>query len=300
VAAIAAAAVAVPGCSWGQARFDTPEAAAGAFVDAIRAEDTDELHHILGRGADEIISSGDEVADQQARGKFLQAYDEKNALVSETDESVVLEVGKDAWPMPIPIVERWGSWRFDTRSGKEEILNRRIGRNELSVQEVCRAFVDAQREYKSQDRNGDGVLEFAQKLISDEGQKNGLYWETNEGEPPSPMGPLVAEAVEEGYGRDQSKTGERRPYHGYHFKLLKAQGKNAPGGAREYSVDGRLTEGFAVVAWPAEYGNSGVMTFLVSHQGVLYEQDLGRRSARIASAMNTFDPDADWEPCGAS
>jgi len=297
LAMMIAASVAAPGCSWQQARFDTPELAVAALVQAVRTDDADELRHILGGGAKEIMSSGDEVADRQAREDFLQSYDQKNALVTEEEGNVVLEVGQDGWPMPIPIVERGGSWRFDTRSGKEEILNRRIGRNELSVQEVCLAFVDAQREYMSQDRNGDGVREYAQKLISDEGKRNGLYWKTNEGEPPSPMGPLVADAVAEGYGRSDNTTGERRPYHGYHFKLLKAQGKHAPGGARSYSVDGRLTEGFAVVAWPAEYGNSGVMTFLVSHQGILYERDLGRRTARVASAMNEFDPDADWTPC---
>lgn len=299
-AAIVAAAVAVPGCTWQQARFDTPDDAAGAFVQAVRTEDADELQRILGPGGGEIMSSGDDVADRRMRETFLAAYDKKNALVAEADGSMVMEIGEDDWPMPIPIVERGRSWRFDTRRGKEEILNRRIGRNELSVQEVCLAFVDAQREYVAHDHNGDGVREYAQKLISDEGQKNGLYWETSEGEPPSPMGPLVAEAVEEGYGRSQPTTGERRPYHGYYFKLLKKQGKHAPGGAQDYCVDGRMTGGFAVIAWPAEYDNSGVMTFLVSHQGLVYERDLGRPSARIASAMSEFDPDDTWKPCAVT
>lgn len=282
------------GCGLQQERYVSPEAAAQALVAAVRSEDDEQVARVLGRGAKEVIRSGDQVADREALDRFLQAYDEKSAIVAEPDGSMTLQVGQDDWPMPIPIVERRGSWRFDTRGGKEEILNRRIGRNELSVREVCLAFVDAQREYISVDRNGDGVPEYAQKLISDVGQRNGLYWETAENEPPSPMGPLVAEAAEEGYGRQTAGEGQRRPYHGYYFKLLKSQGPHAPGGTKDYVVDGRMTEGFAVIAWPAEYGNSGIMTFLVSHQGVVYERDFGRRTDRLAPAITTFDPDPDW------
>ncbi len=282
------------GCSLRQEKFSTPDEAAQAFVLAVRSENPEEIHRVLGRGAEEIVSSGDEVADRQMREKFLKAYDEKNALVAEPDGSMTLEIGRDDWPMPIPLVKRMGSWRFDTRRGKEEILNRRIGRNELSIQQVCLALVDAQREYAAVDRNGDGVPEYAQKVISDPGQKNGLYWETAANEPPSPMGPQVAEAAEEGYGAAKDERGSRRPFHGYYFKLLKSQGPNAPGGDRDYITNGRMSEGFAVVAWPAEYGNSGVMTFLVSHHGVVYEQDLGRNTDRVASSMSVFDPDSRW------
>ena len=283
-----------PGCGLRQERFATPEEAARALVVAVRSENSEEVGRILGRGGKEVVSSGDEVADRQTRQRFLTAYDEKNSLVAEPDGSVTLQVGQDDWPMPIPIVNTKDSWRFDTARGKDEILNRRIGRNELSVQQVCLALVDAQREYIATDRNGDGVPEYAQKLISDPGQKNGLYWETSADEPPSPAGPLVADAAEEGYGQRKNEGGQRRPFHGYYFKLLKSQGPNAPGGAREYVVNGRMTEGFALVAWPAQYGNSGVMTFLVSHQGVVYERDLGRRTERIASSITSFDPDPGW------
>jgi len=278
-----------------QQGFHTPEEAAQELVRAARSQDVEEVHRILGREAEEIVSSGDDVADRQAREKFLNAYDEKNSLVAEADGSMTLQVGHDDWPMPIPIVEQRGSWRFDTRRGKDEILNRRIGRNELSIRQVCLAIVDAQREYVTKDHNGDGVLEYAQKIISDPGQRNGLYWETGPQEPPSPLGPLVAEAAEEGYGTTSNQSGKRRPFHGYYFKLLKSQGPNAPGGSRDYMVNGRLTEGFAVVAWPAEYDNSGVMTFLTSHHGIVYEQNLGRRTERIASSMSALDPDSGWE-----
>jgi hypothetical protein len=285
----------VSGCSLQQERFSTSEEAAGALIAAAQAEQTDEVRRILGRGADDVLSSGDEVADRQARDRFLSAYEEKHSLVSEPDGSMTLQVGQDDWPLPIPIVQHWGSWRFDTRRGKEEILNRRIGRNELAVQQVCLAIIDVQREYVADDRNGDGVLEYSQKFISDPGQKNGLYWESGPGEPSSPLGPLVADAVEEGYGAAGQQHGKRRPYYGYYFKLLTSQGPNAPGGDHDYFKNGKMTEGFAVVAWPALYGNSGVMTFLVSHHGVVYQQNLGRRTERIASSMTKFDPDPLWE-----
>jgi len=284
----------IAGCSLQQKRFSTPEEAVDGLIGASKSERPDEVRRILGRGSDDVLSSGDDVADRRARDKFLNAYEEKNALVTEPDGSVTLQVGKDDWPMPIPLVKGFGSWRFDTRRGKEEILNRRIGRNELSVRQICLAIIDAQREYVVADRNSDGVLEYAQKLNSDFGEKNGLYWETSGDEPPSPLGPLVADAVEEGYGGGKKESGQRRPYHGYYFKQLWSQGPNAPGGARDYMVNGRMIEGFAVVAWPAEYGNSGVMTFLVSHQGVVYERNLGKRTASIASSMTAFDPDSEW------
>lgn len=282
------------GCSMRQEGFATPEEAASALVAAAQAEQSDEVRRILGDGAEDVLSSGDEVADHQARARFLNAYEEKHALVSGQDGSMTLQVGHEDWPMPIPIVKQRNSWRFDVARGREEILNRRIGRNEFDAQQVCLALVDAQREYVSVDRNGDGVLEYAQKLISDPGQKNGLYWESVSGEPPSPMGPLVTQAAEEGYGASREEASQRRPYHGYYYKLLKSQGPNAPGGARQFMENGRLAQGFAVVAWPAEYDNSGVMTFLVSHHGVIYQSDLGPRTSEIAPSMSAFDPDPQW------
>lgn len=291
----AAAQLLVPGCSSHGAKFSSPVDAAAALAQAVRSGNQDEMRRVLGREGVDIVSSGDDVADRQAREKFLQSYDQKNALVTELNGSVMLQVGEDGWPLPIPIVQRGKHWRFDTKAGKEEILNRRVGRNELYVQQVCLAIVDAQREYYSVDRNGDGIKEYAQKLISDAGQRNGLYWEAGPDEAASPLGPLVAEAAAEGYGGARRSDGERRPYHGYYFKLLTSQGENAPGGPRDYSVDGKLTEGFAIVAWPADYGNSGIMTFLVSHHGIVFESDLGRRTDRTAGTMTAFDPDRDWK-----
>jgi len=291
---VAAASLFAIGCSLRQDRFSSPEEAVGAMIEASKSEQSDKVRRILGPGADEVLSSGDEVADRHARDKFLKAYDEKHELVTEPDGSVTLQAGKDDWPMPIPIVKSWGKWRFDTRRGKEEILNRRIGRNELSVQQVCLAIVDAQREYAAVDRNRDGILEYAEKFFSDPGEKNGLYWETSADEPASPLGELAADASEQGYSTGATQAGAPRPYYGYLFKMLTAQGPNAPGGVCDYMVDGRMTVGFAVVAWPAEYGNSGVMTFIVSNQGIVYQRNLGRNTDRIASSMLAFDPDSQW------
>jgi hypothetical protein len=203
-------------------------------------------------------------------------------------------VGSEDWPFPIPLVKKDEYWFFDTMAGKEEILNRRIGRNELNAIQVCLAYVDAQREYVLKDRDGNKLLEYAQKFISSKGKKNGLYWEVKEGEKLSPLGPLVAKAAKEGYiGR--KPVGKHTPYHGYYYKILKAQGKNAPGGEYDYIVKEKMIGGFASVAYPAEYGNSGVMTFIVNHDGVVYEKDLGKETEKIATAMKKFDPDKTWK-----
>jgi hypothetical protein len=208
--------------------------------------------------------------------------------------TAILNLGDDGWPFPIPLVKEEGGWRFDTETGKEELFNRRIGRNELRALAVLRGLVEAQFEYASEDRTGAGK-EYAQRLASSEGKRDGLYWRTAEGEPDSPIGPLVADAVKEGYGG--SKEGEGpRPYHGYLFRLLTAQGPNAPGGAKSYLKDGRLTGGFAFLAYPGEYGNSGVMTFLVNQQGVVFQKDLGEESAKLAAEIQAYDPDASWDP----
>lgn len=282
------------GCAARQQTFATPDDAVRDFVAAVRTGDGEQGERILGRGARESLASGDDVADRQAREKFIKAYDEKSALTTEPDGSVTLQVGNEEWPMPIPLVKRGESWRFDWRRGREEILNRRIGRNELSAIGVCLATVDAQREYASLDRDGDGTLEYAEKFVSDSGIRNGLYWKSAEGEPESPLGDLAAAAAEEGYTRRNSGEAGPRPYHGYYFKMLLSQGSSAPGGAKDYVVNGHMSEGFAVVAWPAQYGNSGIMTFLVSHQGVVYQRDLGKGTHRAASAMRRFDPGPRW------
>lgn len=283
------------GCSSRQTTFATADDAAQALVAALRADDTKQLKAILGRGAGDILSSGDEVADRAGRERFLEDYDEKHALVSDSDGTVSIEVGAEAWPMPIPIVRRRDAWRFDTAAGKDEILNRRIGRNELDAMQVCLAIVDAQKEYFSMDPDGDGVREYARKFRSDPGTRNGLYWHAGEGEAQSPLGPLAATASSEGYAKSRDPGNEPRPYRGYLYRILTAQGSNAPGGKRDYVVNGRMTGGFAVVAWPAEHGNSGVMTFLVNHNGLIFQRNLGRRTDRVAREMTTFDPGPEWE-----
>ena len=277
-----------------QKSFKSPEEAVRALGDAVKGNDTKELLTIFGPEGKELISSGDKVADETGRERFAQAYEEMNKLVSENDTKVILHVGKGDWPFPIPVVKRGEYWLFDTMAGREEILNRRIGRNELSAIQVCLAYVDAQREYILKDRDEDKLLEYARRLQSRKGKKNGLYWEAKEGEEQSPLGPLIAKAAREGYiGR--RPLGRRNPYHGYHYKILKSQGKNAPGGEYDYVVEGKMIGGFALVAYPSEYGNSGVMTFIVNQDGVVYEKDLGKETEKIARAMKTFDPDKTWK-----
>lgn len=274
--------------------FKSPEEAAKALIDAVKTNDDKELLIILGPEGKEVISSGDEVSGKSWRDRFVKAYDEMNKLVSENDKKVILNVGHDEWPYPIPIVKAGQNWFFDTKAGKEEILNRRIGRNELNAIQVCLAYVDAQREYLMEDRDENMLLEYAHRLISREGEKDGLYWETKEGEEPSPLGPLIAKAAVEGY-TGKRPIGRRTPYHGYYYRILKSQGKNARGGEYDYVVDGKMIGGFALVAYPAEYGNSGVMTFIVNQDGVVYQKNLGKDTEKIASAMIKFDPDKTWK-----
>jgi hypothetical protein len=277
-----------------QKTFKTPEEAAKSLMDALRSNNTKELLAIFGTAGKEIISSGDEVADKTGRERFVKDYEEMNKLEKETDKKVTLVVGKNEWPFAIPIVKKGETWVFDTKAGKEEMLNRRIGRNELNTIQTCLAMVDAQREYAMKDRDGDKLLEYAQKFASTKGKKDGLYWEAKEGEEQSPLGALAARAVQEGYaGR---KPGDNPlPYHGYFYRILKAQGKNAPDGAYDYVVRGKMIGGFALVAFPAEYGASGVMTFIVNHDGVVYQKDLGKETGKIAKAMTKFDPDKTWK-----
>lgn len=276
-----------------QKEFVSPSAAALAFIAALEKNDERELLAIFGPDAEELISSGDEVDDLASRRSFLEAYNEQNRIISDMDKQLLV-IGKREWPFPIPLVKRKDMWVFDTSSGKDEILNRRIGRNELNTIQVLLAIVDAQREYAIEDRDNDTPVEYAQKFNSTPGKKDGLYWETKMGEEESPLGKLVANARAEGYGSEGSKDGST-PYQGYYYRIMTAQGSNAPGGAYDYIVNGRMIGGFAVVAYPAEYGNSGIMTFIVNHDGKVYQKDLGENSAELANAMMVYDPDNTWE-----
>lgn len=277
-----------------QKTFASPEAAAEALVAAVRSDKDKELSSIFGPGARDLISSGDRVADTAVRERFLQACLVRNAIEYTAPDSVVLHIGDQDYPFPIPLVRKGDRWAFDTKAGREEILNRRIGRNERRVIEVLHNYADAQREYAAMDRDADGIPEFAQKLISAPGKKDGLYWEVKEGEKESPFGPFMAKAAQEGYA-GKLKTGRSEPYHGYYFKILKAQGTHAGGGSFDYVANGQMILGFALVAYPARYGASGVMTFIVNQEGTVYEKDLGRKTARKASSLKKYDPDQTWK-----
>ncbi|RZB33674.1 MAG: hypothetical protein SRB2_03785 [Desulfobacteraceae bacterium Eth-SRB2] len=271
--------------------FLSPEKAVTSLVTAVRANDMEEMLAILGPESRELIFSGDDVADRTGREKFLNAYERMNMLQKVSADKVTLCIGKDNWPMPIPMVKAGEKkWVFDAEQGKQEILNRRIGRNELHVMDVLDAYTDAQHEYASKDCGGGGMVEFAQNLISTQGKSDGLYWEVKEGEKQSPLGPLVARAAKEGYA-----DANLSPFHGYYFKILKGQGKDAQGGAYDYVVKGKMLLGFALVAYPAEYGNSGVMTFIVNQEGIIHEKDLGVNTTRTAEKMKIFNPDKTWK-----
>ncbi len=271
--------------------FGSPEEAIKAFAEAVQAGDMKGLMAILGADGEDIISSGDEVADKNIREQFVKDYHEKVDFVKEKEDRVSVIMGDDNWPFPIPIIKVAGGWIFDTKAGREEVLNRRIGRNELNTIRVCSTYVEAQREYASADRERDGIIQYAQKFASDDGRRNGLYWKVTEGELPSPLGPLAAEAAAEGYRRTGGKP---IPYHGYYFKILKGQGKDAPGGAYSYVINGHMVAGFALVAWPAEYGVSGVMTFLVNRNGIVYEKDLGPKTGEKVKTITLYNPDRTW------
>lgn len=272
--------------------FPTAHAAVTALVNAARSNDVSTLLEILGPEGKELISSGDEIADKNGRARFVQAYEKQHKLVATRAGTFVLEVGASDWPLAIPVVKQEGGWVFDTAAGKEEELFRRIGANELAAIRVCRAVIQAQREYsqKGHDENPPGV--FARRIRSQPGKENGLYWEPKEDESISPAGPLLAEAAEEGYEKAVSR---RIPFHGYLYRILTAQGPNAPGGAKDYINDGKMTGGAALVAYPAEYRSSGVMTFIASERGIVYQKDLGEGTQQTASAMMVFDPDASWK-----
>jgi hypothetical protein len=274
--------------------FASPEEAATALIDAMKNGDEAQLAAIFGPGSESLISSGDKVRDKAVWEWFLRKYGEKNSLEKKGDDEAILQVGKDDWPFPIPLVKRGSAWSYDTAAGREEILNRRIGTNELHVIDVLRSYVDAQREYVRKDWDHDGEYAYAQKFASTPGKKDGLYWKVGEGEEPSPFGPFAARAAQEGY-TPKAKTEKPSPYYGYYFKILKAQGKNATGGAYDYVVKGNMILGFGLVAWPAKYGASGIMTFLVNQEGVVYQKDLGKGTTKAAKGMKMYDPDPTWK-----
>jgi hypothetical protein len=271
----------------GQRTFSSAEEAINALVTAAQANDEKMMLDILGPDGEQIVSSGDETEDANSRANFVKRYQEMHRLVRESDGTNVLYIGALNWPTPIPVVHMGNSWYFDTEAGKQEILYRRIGRNELSAIRICQELVAAQKEYSAEHK------EYARKIFSDEGQHDGLYWKAAEGERESPIGPLVALAVAEGY--DKSQQGAPTPYRGYYFHILTRQGKNAPGGAKNYVVNGKMTEGFAFVAYPAEYRSSGVMTFVVTEDGVVYQKDLGRKTDVLAKAMKEYDCNPSWQ-----
>jgi hypothetical protein len=283
-------ALAVSSLAQAQERFKTPESAAEALVNAARSGDRKTVLTILGPGSQELVSSGDSVADDNVKQEFLAAYDAQHRVVTESGKPATLVIGKNDWPFPIPIVQRDGQWSFDTAVGREEILARRIGRNELAAIQASLAYFDAQNEYADRNKNKNGMAVYAQRIISSDGKKDGLYWPTTGNETPSPLGEAVADATQRGY-----RPGAGEPFNGYYFKILTRQGPTAPGGAVDYVVNGDMIGGFGLVAYPAEYGNSGIMTFIVNNDGDVFEKDLGEGTARVASRMSSFNPDHTWK-----
>jgi hypothetical protein len=292
----AAAAILLAGCfatrsmaqQQGQKTFSSAEDASKALVTAAQSNEEKGMLEILGPDAKQIVSSGDDAEDAEGRATFVQKYQEMHRLVKEPDGSTTLYIGAENWPTPIPLVKKGSSWYFDTEAGKKEVLYRRVGENEMSTIRVCQELVAAQKEYRSMQQNV-----YAGKIFSDEGQHNGLYWKAADGERPSPIGPLVAAAVAEGYTKEQN--GAPTPYHGYYYHILTRQGANAPGGAKSYIENGKMTKGFAFVAYPAEYRSSGVMTFIVTVDGIVYQKDLGKTTDVVAKAMQEFNPTPGWQ-----
>ncbi|WP_409192630.1 DUF2950 domain-containing protein [Bradyrhizobium sp. RDM4] len=271
-----------------QQSYPRPEDAAAALAAAIKSGSDRTILKVLGSAAADIVSSGDEVADIDIRQRFTSMYQTKHSIKAEGNKKATLMLGPDDFPFPIPLVNTKSGWEFDTAEGRIEVLYRRIGRNELDAIQTSLAFVDAENEYADKDR-GEGAGVYAQRIVSSAGKKDGLFWRDDND--PSPLGALAAQASAEGYKAEEGPA----PFHGYYFRILKGQGSNAPGGALNYVVKGKMIGGFALIAWPAEYGNSGVMTFLVNHAGVVYQKDLGPRTEALATRVTAFDPDQTWK-----
>jgi len=267
----------------GQKTFSSAEEASKALFTAAQNNDEKAMLDLLGPDGKHIVSSGDEAEDAESRATFVRRYQEMHRLVKEPDGMTTLYIGARNWPTPIPLVDKANVWYFDTEAGKKEILYRRVGRNEMSAIRVCQELVAAEKEYRAAEHN-----QYAEKIVSDEGRHNGLYWKTADGQPQSPVGPLVATAVAEG-------NGSPTPYRGYYYHILTSQGKSSPGGAKSYIVNGKMTAGFAFVAYPAEYRSSGVMTFVVSQDGVVYQKDLGKSTEVLAKAMKEYNRDSGWK-----
>ena len=273
--------------------YPDPTAATDALVAASRSGDVKAVLAVLGDRSKAFLVSGDPVADRAALTRFVELYDRTHELSAPDETTRTLAIGDDAWPFPIPVVKGKTGWSFDTAAGEKEVLKRRVGQNELDVIQTCIGYVEAQRDYLRRNPDGASVPHYADRLLSTPGKRDGLFWQSAPGEPESPMGPAVSGAVGQGY---TLKRGANAPYHGYHFRILTAQGPNAEGGALDYREDGKLTRGFALVAWPASYGKSGVMSFLVNQSGVVLEKDLGKNTAKVASGIKRYDPGAGWKP----
>ena len=276
-----------------QATFATPEAGVAALIDALRRNNASALESLLGPGGRDVLDSGDPVSDAAARDDFVAAFERKSDLVAVNDTTRMLRVGESEWPLPIPLISAGSGWRFDLETGRDELINRRIGRNETNAIEACQAFIDAQQEYASEDRDGDDILEYAQRFTSTSWMKDGLYWPAKEGEPDSPLGPLFAAARAEGY--QLGTAAPRSAYYGYRYKILTSQGASAAGGAYAYITDGNMIGGVALIAYPVQYGQSGIMSFMTNHDGVVYQKDLGPQTAEVVSNTTAFDPDDTWQ-----
>ena len=275
-----------------QKAFATPEDAAKALADAVRAKDANAVLAVLGPKSRSWLSSGDAVADRQAAEKFLINYERKHAISESSAGKAFLLAGEDDWPFPAPLVKKSDGWVFDSAAGREELINRRVGRNELSAIQTLLATVDAQREYAVGDVDGNGFNDYAQRFVSTPGKRDGLFWPVSANDPLSPLGPLVGLAAREGYGK--KSDGKPVPFHGYHFRMLSEQGKSAPGGAYSYLAKGKMIGGFAAIAYPAKYGVSGVMTFVVNHDATVYQKNLGKNTQATAVKMRSFSPDSNW------
>jgi len=276
----------------GQPLFASDDEALNAMLAAVKAQDHEQVHLILGPAWKELVS-GDKVEDADAFNEFARRAAERTRLQKQDDATSIIYVGNDDWPLPIPLTKTPdGKWFFDTEAGKTEILARRIGENELDTIDLCRAYVEAQREYATMDRDGSGVLKYAQRILSTPGKMDGLYWNATSGQEQSPFGHLFATAATEGY--EQTTGHPRQPYHGYHFRVLKRQGEAAPGGKYDFVINGNMIAGFALVAFPVEYESSGIMTFIVNQQGKVYQKDLGPGTTELARQMTEYNPDDSW------